>query len=42
MALGLVLGGLLGFVVDNLVLFAGGGMVIGLALGTAIENRRSR
>jgi len=38
MALGLVLGGFLGIILDNLV-FAGGGMVIGLAIGTAIDKR---
>ena len=41
MALGLVFGGLLGLIVDNLVVFAGGGMVLGLAMGTAIQSRRS-
>lgn len=42
MALGLVFGGLLGLIVDNLVVFAGGGMVLGLAMGTAIQSRRNR
>jgi hypothetical protein len=40
MALGLVFGGFLGIILDNLVLFSGGGMVLGLALGTALEKRR--
>jgi hypothetical protein len=40
MGLGLVMGGLLGMLIDNLAVFAGGGMVLGLALGTALENRR--
>lgn len=39
MALGLILGGLVGLAADNLVIFAGGGMVLGLAVGTALDNR---
>jgi len=39
MALGLLLGGILGLFIDNLVVFAGGGMVIGLALGLAFDMR---
>ena len=42
MALGLVLGGLLGLILDNLVVFAGGGMVLGLAIATAIESRQTQ
>lgn len=42
MALGLVFGGIFGLVVDNLVIFSGGGMIIGLAMATAIESRRTR
>lgn len=42
MGLGLVFGGLFGLIVDNMVLFAGGGMILGLAIATAIENRRTR
>ena len=42
MALGLVLGGLIGLVLDNMILFAGGGMILGFAVGTAIESRRTR
>ena len=42
MSLGLLFGGLFGLVVDNLVLFAGGGMILGLAMATAIESRRTR
>ena len=40
MALGLVLGGLVGILIDNMIIFAGGGMVLGLAVGTALESRR--
>jgi hypothetical protein len=42
MALGLVFGGIFGLVVDNLVIFAGGGMILGLAMATAIESRRTQ
>lgn len=42
MGLGLVFGGLLGLIVDNLIIFAGFGMVLGLAMGTAIESRRNK
>lgn len=37
-AVGLILGGLVGVVVGNPVIFAGGGMVLGLAVGTALDN----
>ena len=40
MSLGLVLGGLVGLLAENMVIFAGGGMVLGLAIGLALENRR--
>jgi F0F1-type ATP synthase assembly protein I len=40
MGLGLLVGGILGLLVDNLAFSAGGGMVLGLAIGTALENRR--
>ena len=39
MALGLVLGGLVGLTLDNLVVFSGGGMMVGLAIGLAMEKR---
>jgi len=39
MAVGLILGGLVGLGADNLVIFAGGGLVLGLAIGTALDNR---
>jgi F0F1-type ATP synthase assembly protein I len=42
MALGLVLGGIFGLIVDNLVIFAGFGMILGLAIATAIESRQAR
>lgn len=40
MALGLVFGGFAGLILDNLVLYSGGGMMVGLALGAALERRR--
>ena len=39
MAIGLVLGGLVGILLDNLVIFSGGGMIIGFAIGTAMDTR---
>jgi hypothetical protein len=39
MALGLVFGGLVGILIDNMIIFAGGGMVLGFAAGAALENR---
>jgi F0F1-type ATP synthase assembly protein I len=39
LALGLVLGGLVGILIDNMIIFAGGGMVIGLAIGAALDQR---
>jgi len=40
MALGLILGALVGLAVDNMIIFAGGTMVLGLAIGLALEKRR--
>ena len=39
MAIGLVLGGLVGILLDNLVIFSGGGMILGFAIGTAMDKR---
>jgi F0F1-type ATP synthase assembly protein I len=41
MAIGLIVGGLLGLLVDNLAISAGGGMVLGLAIGAALDQRRN-
>jgi len=41
MALGLVFGGIIGLLIDNMIIFAGGGLVLGLAIGTALDNRHS-
>ena len=40
LAIGLTLGGIVGLVIDNTVIFAGGGLVLGLAIGSALDNRR--
>jgi hypothetical protein len=41
MAIGLVAGGSVGLVLDNMVVFAGFGMVLGLAVGYALARRGS-
>ena len=40
MGIGLIFGGLVGVFIGNPVIFAGGGLVLGLAVGLAIESRR--
>ena len=40
LAIGLILGGIVGLIIDNMIIFAGGGMVLGLAIGAALDNRR--
>ena len=40
MAIGLIFGGIVGLIIDNLFIFAGGGLVLGLAFGSAFESRR--
>jgi hypothetical protein len=42
LASGLVLGGLVGILIDKLIILAGGGMVLGLAIATAIESKRTQ
>jgi hypothetical protein len=39
MAIGLLFGGFVGLMIGNLIIFAGGGMVLGLAIGTALDQR---
>ena len=39
-AVGLVFGGLVGLLIGNPVVFAGGGMILGIAVGTALDQRR--
>lgn len=41
-AIGLVFGGLVGLLIDNLIIFAGGGMVLGRAIGAALDQRRNK
>jgi len=41
LVIGLVFGGLLGLMAGNMIIFTGGGMLIGLSIGAALE-RRSR
>jgi uncharacterized membrane protein len=38
-AIGLVFGGLVGLLIDNPVVFAGGGMVLGIAVGAGLDQR---
>ena len=40
MAIGLIFGGIVGLVIDNMVIFAGGGLVLGLTIGSALDSRR--
>jgi uncharacterized membrane protein len=40
LAIGLVFGGIVGLIIDNMIIFAGFGMVLGLAVGAALESRR--
>lgn len=40
LALGLVLGGLVGILIDQMIIFAGFGMVLGLSIGLALEKKR--
>jgi len=40
MSIGLILGGIAGLIIDNMIIFAGGGLVLGLAIGYALDNRR--
>ena len=39
MAIGLVVGGLVGILIGNPFVFAGGGLVLGLAIGLALNRR---
>jgi hypothetical protein len=39
LAVGLILGGFVGLIIDNMIIFAGGGLVLGLAIGSALDNR---
>jgi len=39
LAIGMILGGIFGLLIDNPIIFAGGGMVLGLAVGAALDSR---
>jgi len=39
LAIGLVFGGIIGLIIDNMIIFAGGGMMLGLAIGAALDSR---
>ena len=39
LAIGPVLGGIVGLVIDNMIIFAGGGLVLGLAIGSDLDSR---
>lgn len=41
MAIGLVFGGLVGVLIGNPIIFAGGGLVLGLSLGYALDRGKS-
>lgn len=40
LGIGLIFGGIVGLLIGNLIIFAGGGMVLGLAVGYALDSRR--
>lgn len=40
LSIGLILGGIVGLVIDNMIIFAGCGLVLGLAIGSALDSRR--
>jgi len=40
LSIGLILGGIVGLIIDNMIIFAGGGLVLGLAIGSTLDNRR--
>jgi uncharacterized membrane protein len=38
LAIGLIFGGLVGLLIGNPIIFAGGGLVLGLAFGAVLDN----
>ena len=40
LAIGLIFGGIVGLIIDNMIIFAGGGLVLGFAIGAALDSRR--
>jgi small-conductance mechanosensitive channel len=39
LAIGLIFGSIIGLVIGNMIIFAGGGLALGLAIGSALDNR---
>jgi hypothetical protein len=39
LAVGLVFGGIVGWLLGNPLIFSGGGLILGLAVGTALDSR---
>jgi hypothetical protein len=39
LAIGMIFGGIIGLLIGNPIIFAGGGMVLGLAVGLSLESR---
>jgi hypothetical protein len=39
-AIGLVFGGILGLITGDMIIFPGGGLVLGFAIGAAMDNRK--
>jgi len=39
LSIGLIFGGIVGVAIDNMIIFAGGGLVLGFAIGSAMDNR---
>jgi hypothetical protein len=42
LAIGMVFGGIIGLAIDNMMIFAGGGLVLGLAIGSALDSDKRR
>lgn len=39
LAIGMIVGGIVGLLIDNPIIFTGGGMVLGFAIGSALDSR---
>lgn len=39
LAIGLIFGGIVGWRIGNPLIFAGGGLILGLSIGTALDSR---
>jgi hypothetical protein len=42
LAIGLIFGSILGFVTGNMIIFTGGGLLLGLSIGAALEKRNRK